>query len=117
MAVVKLAAAASGMTAVYTQMLESDLQHQVTVLQQVADLPCTCSFRCLGYVHNGLCRQSICVNTDIAGLWSPVTSRTHCHLQSFEQTGMIALQDCKHYTQCNTEIRVTTNPDPRQAMK
>ena len=48
MAVVKLAVAASGMTAVYTQMLESDLQHQVTVLQQVADLPCTCSLRCLG---------------------------------------------------------------------
>ena len=61
MAVVKLAAAASGMTAVYTQMLESDLQHQVTALQQVADLSCTCSFRCLGYIHNGLCRQSICI--------------------------------------------------------
>ena len=36
MAVVKLATAASGMPAVYTQILESDLQHQVPLLHKDA---------------------------------------------------------------------------------
>ena len=38
LAVVKLATAASGVPAMYTQRLESDVQHQVTLLQKIAKL-------------------------------------------------------------------------------